>query len=133
MYAIVHFFQRVESTGPVTWSSGLVLLPRMVHGFVQPAMLVPGFFTLTLAGAILALALQRTGNLYFSIGLHAGWIFWLKSYVLITDLRPGAATWFWGTGKLYDGWVALLVLAAVGGIVWRLLPSEALHEPQNDE
>ena len=128
-YAIVHFFQRVESTGPVTWSSGLVLLPRMVHGFVQPEMLVPGFFVLTLAGAILAMAFQRTGNLYFSIGLHAGWIFWVKSYVVITNLRPGAATWFWGTGKLYDGWIALLALAGTGLVVWNLPQSETSPEP----
>jgi membrane protease YdiL (CAAX protease family) len=120
VYAIVHFFPKVASAGPVTWSSGLELLPRMVPGFAQPAMLVPGFFTLTLAAAILALAFQHTGNLYFSIGLHAGWIFWLKFYVVMTDLRPGAATWFWGTGKLYDGCLALLVLGAAGLVVWKL-------------
>jgi membrane protease YdiL (CAAX protease family) len=120
VYAIVHFFHTAESTGPVTWSSGLALLPQMIQGFAHPAMLVPGFLALALAGAILALAFQRTGNLYFSIGLHAGWIFWLKFYVVMTDLRPGAATWFWGTGKLYDGCLALLALGAAGLVVWKL-------------
>jgi hypothetical protein len=92
----------------------------MVNGFVQPTMLVPGFVALTLAGAMLALAVQRTGTLYFSVGLHAGWVFWLKFYVVMTDLRPGAATWFWGTGKLYDGWLALLALATAGLVARRL-------------
>jgi membrane protease YdiL (CAAX protease family) len=129
LYALVHFFQPMEHTGPVTWSSGLVLLPRMIQGFAQPAMLVPGFFALSLAGAILALAFQRTGNLYFSIGLHAGWIFWLRFYVVMTDLQPGTAIWFWGTGKLYDGWVAFLALAATGLFVWNLTESKIAPAP----
>ena len=120
VYAVVHFFQTAESTGSVTWSSGLELLLRLVLGFAQPALLLPGVITLTLAGAILALAFQRTGNLYFSIGLHAGWIFWLRFYVVMTDLRPGAPTWFWGTGRLYDGCLALLALGAAGLVVWKL-------------
>ncbi len=80
IYALVHFLQRVELAGPVVWSSGLVLLPQMLGGFADFQALVPGFFSLTLAGVLLGLAYQRTGNLYFSIGLHAGWIFWLKIY-----------------------------------------------------
>jgi uncharacterized protein len=51
---------------------------------------VPGFFNLTLAGMLLGLAYQRTGNLYFSIGLHAGWIFWLKTYGAFTAASPNA-------------------------------------------
>jgi len=136
VYAIVHFFQKAEFTGDVTWSSGLAVLPGMVQGFAQPRMVVPGFFALTLTGAMLALAYQRTGNLYFSIGVHAGWILWLRFYVVMTDLRPGAATWFWGTGKLYDGWMALLVLSAAGLVVWKLpkpmlLPADKA-EPVDD-
>jgi membrane protease YdiL (CAAX protease family) len=128
VYALLHFFQRLESDGPVTWSSGLELLPPMMQGFVEPALLVPGFFTLTLAGAALAMAFQRTGNLYFSIGLHAGWIFWMKFYVVMTDVRPGAATWLWGTGKLYDGWIALFAVAAIGLFVMNLPRSESTPE-----
>jgi membrane protease YdiL (CAAX protease family) len=127
-YAIVHFFQTAESTGPVTWSSGLELLPRLLLGLAQPAMLLPGLITLTLVGAILALAFQRTGNLYFSIGLHAGWIFWLKFYVVMTDLRLGAPTWFWGTGKLYDGYLALLALGTAGFFVWKLPQTKTTPE-----
>ena len=132
VYALLHFFQRLQSDGPVTWISGLELLPRMMQGFVQPATLVPGFFTLTLAGATLAMAFQRTGNLYFSIGLHAGWIFWMKFYVVMTDVRPGAGIWFWGTGKLYDGWIALVAVAAIGLLVMNLPRSEQAPQLEID-
>ena len=80
----------------------------MLGGFADFHALVPGFFSLTLAGILLGLAYQRTGNLYFSIGLHAGWIFWLKTYGAFTTSAPHAATWFWGTGKMIDGWLALV-------------------------
>jgi membrane protease YdiL (CAAX protease family) len=121
IYALVHFLQRVELTGPVVWNSGLALLPQKLGGFADFHALVPGFFNLTLAGLLLGLAYQRTGNLYFSIGLHAGWIFWLKTCGAFTADAPRAAVWFWGTGKLIDGWLAFFVLA-VTLAVFKFLP-----------
>jgi len=111
IFALVHFLHRAELTGPVAWNSGLLLLPRMLGGFLDFYALVPGFFSLTLVGVLLGLAYQRTGNLYFSIGLHAGWIFWLKIFSAFTADVPHTAAWFWGTGKMIDGWLAFLVLA----------------------
>ncbi len=128
IYAVVHFFQRTEWTGAVTWNSGLILLPRMLGGFVDFYALVPGFFSLTLAGILLGLAYQRTGNLYFSIGLHAGWIFWLKIYGAFTASAPHAATWFWGTDKMVDGWLALWVLLFTL-VIFKFLPLRPTREP----
>ncbi len=103
---------------------GLGLLPRMLGGFADFHALVPGFFSLTLAGILLGLAYQRTGNLYFSIGLHAGWIFWLKTYGAFTTTMPHTAVWFWGTGKLIDGWLAFVILAGVLAIFRLVIPGE---------
>ncbi len=121
VYALVHFLQRAELTGPVAWDSGLLLLPRTLGGFANIQALVPGFFSLTLAGVLLGLAYQRSGNLYFSIGLHAGWIFWLKIYSQVTLPAPQGITWFWGSEKMTDGWLAFLVLALALAI-FPLLP-----------
>jgi len=120
IYALVHFLQRADLAGTVFWNSGLELLPRMLAGFADFHALVPGFFSLTLAGVLLGLAYQRTGNLYFSIGLHAGWIFWLKIFGTFTADVPHAAIWFWGTGKMIDGWLAFFVLALTLAIFSRL-------------
>ena len=111
VYAIAHFLERAKYAEVVSWHSGLELLPRMLRGFVDWHHMVPGFFNLTLAGALLALAYQRTGSLCFSTGLHAGWIFWLKCYGALTTSVPGSETWLLGTNKLIDGWLALAVLA----------------------
>lgn len=119
LYSVVHFLARVQHTGPVEWSSGLALLPRMMRGVAAPEHLLPAL-TLALAGVALGLAYQRTGNLWFSIGLHAGWVFWLKVFKIVTS--PGASVGgaFWGTEKLLDGWLAFLVMAAVLAVVARL-------------
>jgi membrane protease YdiL (CAAX protease family) len=111
VYAIVHFLQNVDVPGPIVWSSGLSLLPQKLHGFLNWQTVLPGFFNLTLVGIILGLAYQRTGNLYCSIGLHAGWIFWLRAYGMLTTPSHGNVNqWLWGTQKLVDGWVTLGVL-----------------------
>ena len=120
IYALVHFFQRPLSPLAIRWDSGLQILPQMLHGFVELQTLIPGFLTLTLVGMLLGLAYQKTGNLYYSIGLHAGWIFWLKTGNFLTQPASGTAAWFWGTQKLIDGWLALLVLGVTGiFFLWR--------------
>lgn len=129
VYAILHFLESARLAGPVHWTSGLALLPLMLRGFADGHAVIPGFFNLTLAGAILAVAYQRTGNLYFSIGLHAGWIFWLKAYNALTAETAGAAVWFWGSGKLIDGWLVLPLLALVLWIVRRRFRDRKTSSP----
>jgi uncharacterized protein len=128
IFALFHFLRHVEYTGPVTWSSGLVVLPQMLGGFADIRALVPGFFNLVLAGILLGLAYQRTGNLYFSVGLHAGWIFWVRTYAAFTAGTPHGMVWFCGSDRMTDGWLALIVLAGTFG-VFLFLPLQPAREP----
>jgi membrane protease YdiL (CAAX protease family) len=115
VYAAVHFIQKAPTQMPVQWYSGLALLWQMI---CHPPALIPAFLTLFAAGAILALCYQRTGALYFSIGAHAGWIFWLKTYGFL--IRPSAAVpYFWGGTKLIDGWLSFLILAILFVLIAR--------------
>lgn len=114
VYSLAHFIKKAEFAGPVTWLSGFELLPKMFHNGTA---FIPMGLSLFMAGAILALAYQRTGSLFFSMGLHAGWVFWLKLYGYLNfTSRPSSP--LWGTDKLIDGWIALPVLSCVFCIVW---------------
>jgi hypothetical protein len=110
IYSAAHFIPNYDLAGPIHWYSGLALLREMFQG--DPPLL-PTFFTLFVAGACLALAYQRTGALYFSMGLHAGWIFWLFACKLLTQPAPVSNPLLWGTDKLIDGFAALILLALV--------------------
>lgn len=118
VYAIVHFLARPATPpGGVAWDTGFHVLPSMLRGMADTGQLLPGFLNLTLAGVVLGLAYQRTGDLYASIGIHAGWIFWLKFYGFLTNDAPGADPRLWGTAKLIDGWFAFAALVAVLAVV----------------
>jgi membrane protease YdiL (CAAX protease family) len=119
VYAAVHFLQKAATTQPVDWLSGFRLLPELFRVPLGQPGLAPAFFTLLLAGAILALAYQRTGSLFMSIGLHAGWIFWLTACRSLTREAPGASRAIWGGDKLIDGWLSFVILAVVLAGVWR--------------
>ncbi len=113
IYAAAHFVQKAEMPGPVRWQSGLLMLPAMFRNLGDRALLIPAFLTLTVAGAILVLMYERTGTLYTSIGLHGGWIFWLKSYRFTTRQTSPKGQAFWGGDNLVDGWLALTILSLV--------------------
>lgn len=114
IYAILHFLESPKDPGTVNWLSGLQLLPPMFANFANWQIVIPGFLNLTLAGVLLGWAYQRTGNLYFSVGLHSAWIFWVKAYAAVSSLTPGANAWWWGTGRMavVNGWMAFPVLVA---------------------
>jgi uncharacterized protein len=135
IYAWVHFFERPPPPQTVEWHTGLVVLAQMCRGFLDVTALAPGFLTLALAGAILGLAFQRTGNLYFSVGLHAGWIFWLKLSGTLTSVPSQANSWFWGSGKLIDGWLAMGVMTVVLTLLMRfpVLASPSTHGASDDQ
>jgi len=120
LYAFVHFFQRPPTPPSVSLTSGFVVLGQMLRGFVTVPELLPGLLSLAVVGWLLALARERTGGLWFGFGLHAGWIFWLKTYAF-TTAGPGGSGSFWGSDRLYDGWAALLILAATGLVMVRRL------------
>lgn len=113
IYAIVHFLGRPGSPPQVHWDSGVRVLPTMLRAMGDWHAIVPALITLTLAGVILGLAYQATDDLWASIGIHAGWIFWLKFYGFLTNSAPGTDEWVWGTSKLIDGWFALMAIVVV--------------------
>ncbi len=119
IYSLVHFFDRPAPPDAVGAWTGWSTLGAMLHGFTEVDRLIPGFLSLAVAGWLLAWCREQTGSLTVSIGLHAGWIFWLKSFGFLTrDTHSPGTSGFWGTAKLYDGWPAFVILLAVALMLW---------------
>jgi uncharacterized protein len=115
VYASVHFFGKPPPPESIHWFSGFGTLAGMVQGFSNLDAMIPSLITLFLAGTILALSYHFTGSLAFSIGLHAGWIFWLKSFQFFTSRTLSSI----GPKNLLDSWSAsLLLMAVLAGLVW---------------
>ncbi len=116
-YAGVHFLGRPAAPAAVHWASGLVALAGMLPRPQYLAVLAPPFLSLWLVGSYLGGLYHRAGTLLANVGVHAGGIFVLQLYGLVTTDAPGADARVWGTGWLFDGWSALGVLLAVGAVV----------------
>lgn len=95
--------------------------------FLDPLSILPGIFGLFLIGIVLSYALVRTGKLYLSIGLHAGWIIGLKSLRVFGDFRRQDLGWLFGSTdpKIVSGVATFVGLIVVGGAVHYLTRSRS--------
>jgi membrane protease YdiL (CAAX protease family) len=119
IYAWVHFFARVQWTGAVEWETGLRVLADMCSGLVDAQRLVPAFLNLLLAGVILGCCFAARGTLHLPVGLHAGWIFWLKAYGLVSVSAAKVELIDGRPPRLDEGWPACFVLTmALAGFIW---------------
>lgn len=94
-FAVLHFVK--PGSGPritdVKWHSGFSLLPNLFQPFQDPEHLVGGFVTLFLVGWVLGYCVVKTQSLYLSIGLHAGWVFALRSFSSFTRRVEEPSLW----------------------------------------
>ncbi|RMG44410.1 MAG: CPBP family intramembrane metalloprotease [Candidatus Dadabacteria bacterium] len=116
IYAVVHFLTPDKSFTYSGYSLfvgfeylGVVLKRLTLAGVPQ------GIIGLMLVGIVLCVALERTKNIYFSIGLHAGWIMAVKGIYYFTATVPGAV-FLSGPGRRYYlvteplGWLSVAVV-----------------------
>lgn len=71
------------------------------------------FANLFLVGIVLNLVFLRTGSLVGCMGLHAGWVLVRNTWSKLVDIPESAATQFWGTESIVDGYASLIILAAI--------------------
>jgi membrane protease YdiL (CAAX protease family) len=114
VFAFVHFLKLPDGVviaDSTHMMAGFELLGKILLHFADPLFFLTDFASLFVVGLILAWARLRTGALWFSIGLHAGWVAAFKGYNLLYRavddhlLRP------WGVGdSLRAGLLPLLAL-----------------------
>ena len=133
VFAFVHFLEPAKGTviaDPTHPIAGFQLVGKILVHFADPLFFSTNFAVLFGVGCILAWARLRTGALWFSIGLHAGWVAAFKGYNMwhaaVEDhlLRP------WGIGnELSSGLLPLLMLGITAGVchfAMRWFPNDSL-------
>jgi membrane protease YdiL (CAAX protease family) len=119
-YSALHFvkpFEKMMLSGLDPWA-GFRHLGHAFMPILDPLTLFPGLFGLFLIGIVLAYAFFRTGSIYLSIGLHAGWIFGLKTLRVYGDYQRESLGWLFGSSepKLVSGvagWIGIVVVGVI--------------------
>jgi uncharacterized protein len=114
IFAALHFLGRPAPPEELMWWSGLAVVGEMVVGVADGTKWIPAGVALTLFGMLLGVCYWRTGDLFFSVGLHMGLVFSLKLYGSLTSSVAEYALWFWGSKRWMDGWLAVIVM----GVLW---------------
>jgi membrane protease YdiL (CAAX protease family) len=130
-YSALHFVRPGEPTYITRFDpwAGFRHLLTIFQPFLDLWSFLPGFFGLFLIGWVLSYAFVRTGNLYLSVGLHAGWIFSLKTIRVFGDYSREDLGWMFGATdpKIVSGVVSWLDLIMVGlAVHWLTRPRAGL-------
>ena len=114
LFAFLHFLKPPDGaviSDPSGYFAGFELLGKTLLHFTDPLFFVTEFATLFAVGLILAVARVKTGALWFSIGLHAGWIFAFKLFNLLYQKVADHPVFPWGVGNsLQSGLIPLVAL-----------------------
>src|SRR3989339_263897 len=90
----------------------MVIYQSFSNMIVNFTAIMPTMIGLFLVGVVLSCACLRTNSLYFAIGLHAGWVFLIKTNILLFDHVGTNLRWFYGDSKVVTGvlgWGLLIV------------------------
>lgn len=109
VYSALHFLARVkiphESVG---WGSGPVLLQSVLGNFAAPAAVIDSFLALVAVGLLLGLLTWWTGSIALAVGLHAGWVWMMRTTVGATAANEQSPhAWLISGTDGYTGWLVL--------------------------
>ena len=88
-------------------------MPKIFWQYGEPQLIVGGLLTLVLVGWILGYVTEQTKSLWMAIGIHGGWVFALRSFMLNSH-RVGETS-FWFGRDLITGGAPLILLALTLG------------------
>jgi membrane protease YdiL (CAAX protease family) len=102
IYAVAHLVRspaRFYVTGYEP-AAGLITLAHSIDQFTNPAIAIPTLIGLFLLGIVLGEAYILTGSVYFSIGLHSGFVLGAKLWPKIILGRAMLPWWVAGGGAI---------------------------------
>lgn len=124
-FAVIHFFNPPHGldAGTVTSTTGLWMVCQIFgHFFSQfanPSFLLAEFAVLFAIGLVLGYTRMKTGSLWLGIGLHAGWVFGVKTLSPMTARAFAPAEMMpWLGDTLRVGAVSCIVVTLTGVVLW---------------
>ena len=121
VYAALHFIRPAQLPPylEVDWNSGWQLLESMFLQYRNFTGFVDSFVALFIAGLLLSLVREKTGNIALCIGIHAGWVMSIRVARDTSRIDPSASTaWLAGNYDGIIGWAAAVTLAIVTSACW---------------
>jgi len=96
-------------------AAGLMTLAHSIDQFTNPAIAIPTLIGLFLLGLVLGEAYILTGSVYFSIGLHCGFVLGAKMWPKVILNRAAIPWWIAGGGAipLVAGGAAWVIAIAI--------------------
>lgn len=119
-FAFIHFLDPPAGSvlpDPSSPWAGFVLLGKVLLHFGEPAFFIRDFAALLAIGLILGWARLRTGALWFSIGLHAGWVFAFKGFNLYHKIEPDHPMRPWLVGDSLRSGILPLATVLVTAVI----------------
>ena len=124
-FAAIHFFNapRAAYLKPVTAGSGFQIIGETVAHFISqfanPYFLFAEFAVLLSIGLVLGYTRMKTRSLWLGIGLHAGWVFGVKTLSPLTQRAFASGEMMpWLGDNLRVGAVSCLVVSFTGLAIW---------------
>lgn len=138
IFAAVHFLQPSDGVviaNPASTLAGFELLGKILVRFTNPQVFLADFFTIFTIGMMLALARFRTGALWFSIGLHAGWIIAFKGFGLFHRTVENSPLESWGVGDSIRSGISPLLILGITAILCHFVlrrfdMSSSIYQPR---
>lgn len=119
-YASVHFIRPLASgEAEYTISQAFSMLLGGYANLANIADYWDSFTTLWIAGIFLSMVRERTGSIFWAIGIHAGWVTAIKLTKHTTEANHGSDAMFWiGNYDHITGIMASIWLASIASIYW---------------
>jgi CAAX protease family protein len=121
LYSAVHFVRpesgfRLDGYNPL---GGLRYLVLSFQPFLDLPEVLPGLIGLFCIGVVLSYAVLRTDTLFLSMGLHAGWVFSIKTVRVFGDYTGNDLGWLFGSTppKIVSGVIPWLGILTVGLLI----------------
>ena len=122
IYSSVHFLQVPEALASdvIHWYSGFTVLATAFSSLLNVELIWDSWIALFLAGVFLSIVRVRA-NLFWCIGIHAGWVAHIKVFKAFTDRDKDASCAIYASE--YDNYVGefstlwLIIILATWGII----------------